>query len=213
MSMNSQDEIDPSEVKKRNLARKKVQDEMDELRKQVRELRKKEECGHKVEQDLEACLGYMKVLKKELHSIKESSHTTFLSAKKFISPKFNYGTKKEEILATIKSLAKEIREANQKLTGVGYSAEERQSIQEHLMDHKTKHQEALLELKSIEQYNHTRFLEQKAVQGITSIDETSPQETKKVQKHSSKKKSEVEEFPKQEPNREQYNNFDPPPMI
>ena len=213
MSMNSQDEVDPSEVKKRNLARKKVQDEMDELRKQVRELRKKEESGQKVQQDLEACLGYMKVLKKELHSIKESSHTTFLSAKKFISPKFHYGTKKEELLATIMSLAKEIREANQKLKGVGYSAEERQSIQEHLMDHKTKHQEALLELKAIEQYNHTRFLEQKAVQGITSIDDTPPQETEEVLKHSLKKKADEEELPKQEPNREQYNNFDPPPMI
>jgi hypothetical protein len=211
--MYSQDEIDPSEVKKRNLARKKVQDEMDELRMQIRELRKKEESGHKVAQDLEACLGYMKVLKKELDMIKEGSHATFLTAKKYISPKFNYGSKKEELLSQIKCIAKEIKDAEKNLAGGGYTPEERQSIQDRLMDHKTKHQEALLELKAIEQFNHTRFLEQKAVQGNTSLDETLAQSTKEIQKHNLKKKSDETDFPKQEPNREQYNNFDPPPMI
>jgi hypothetical protein len=211
--MYSQDEIDPSEVKKRNLARKKVQDEMDELRMQIRELRKKEESGHKVVQDLEACLGYMKVLKKELDMIKEGSHATFLTAKKYISPKFNYGSKKEELFSQIKCIAKEIKDAEKNLAGGGYTPEERQSIQDRLMDHKTKHQEALLELKAIEQFNHTRFLEQKAVQGNTSLDETPAQSTKEVQKHNLKKKSDETDFPKQEPKREQYNNFDPPPMI
>jgi len=211
--MNSKEEIEPSEVKKRNLARKKVQDEMDELRKQIRELREKEASGGGFTQDIEACVGYLKVLKKELHSIKESSHTTFLSAKKLISPKFNYGTKKEELLATIKSLAMEIREANKKLTGGSYSADDRQSIQERLMDHKTKHQEALLELKAIEQFNHTRFLEQKAVQEITSTDETPSPETKEVQKHILKKKADPKEFLEQKPDCEDFKNFDPPPMI
>jgi len=211
--MNSKEEIEPSEVKKRNLARKKVQDEMDELRKQIRELREKEASGGGFTQDIEACMGYLKVLKKELHSIKESSHTTFLSAKKLISPKFNYGTKKEELLATIKSLAMEIREANKKLTGGSYSADDRQSIQERLMDHKTKHQEALLELKAIEQFNHTRFLEQKAVQEITSTDETPSPETKEVQKHILKKKADPKEFLEQKPDCEDFKKFDPPPMI
>ena len=136
-----------------------------------------------------------------------------MSAKKLISPKFNYGSKKEELLAKIKSLANEIREAEKKLTGSGYSAEERQSIINELEQSKTKHQQALLELKAIEQFNHTRFLEQKAVQGNTSIDETPAKATKEVRKHSLKKKADEEEFPKQEPNREQYNHFDPPPMI
>ena len=211
--MYSQDDIDPSEVKKKILARKKVQDEMDQLRKQIRELRNKEASGQNVVQDIEACVGYLKVLKKEKDSIKEGSHTTFLSAKKLISPKLNYGSKKEELLATIKSLAKEIREVNKILTGGTYSAEERQSIQERLTDHKTKHQEALLELKAIEQYNHTRFLEQKSVQENSSTEEAPLQATKEVKKNSLKKKADPEEFPTQQPKREQSNNFDPPPMI
>ena len=89
--MYSQDDIDPSEVKKKILARKKVQDEMDQLRKQIRELRNKEASGQNVVQDIEACVGYLKVLKKEKDSIKEGSHTTFLSAKKLISPKLKIG--------------------------------------------------------------------------------------------------------------------------
>ena len=211
--MYSQDDIDPSEVKKKILARKKVQDEMDQLRKQIRELRNKEASGQNVVQDIEACVGYLKVLKKEKDSIKEGSHTTFLSAKKLISPKLNYGSKKEELLATIKSLAKEIREVNKILTGGSYSAEERQSIQERLMDHKTEHQVALLELKAIEQFNHTRFLEQKGVQENTSLDKTPPRKPKKLKSHLFKKEADQEESPEQEPNREQSNNFDPPAMI
>ena len=211
--MHYKDEIDPSEVKKRNLARKKVQDEMDELRKQIRELRKKEENGHKVDQDLEACLGYMKVLKKELDTIKEGSHATFLTAKKYISPKFNYGTKKEELLCSIKYIAKKIKDAEKNLAGGGYTSEERQSIHHELEDHKTKHLEALLELKAIEQFNHTRFLEQKAVQEITSADATPSPETKEVQKHILKKKADPKEFLEQKPDCEDFKNFDPPPMI
>ena len=213
MSMNSKDEIDPSEVKKRNLARKKVQDEMDELRKQIRELRVKEASGENLSQDIEACVGYLKVLKKELHAIKERSHTTFLSAKKLISPKFNYGSKKEELLVQIKSLAKEIREAEKKFTGGGYSTEERQDIFNLLEESKSKHHDAMLELKAIEQYNHTRFLEQKAVQEIMSTDETPSPETKEVQKHILKKKADPKEFLEQKPDREEFKNFDPPPMI
>ena len=209
----NEEEVNVSEIKKKSLARKKVQDEMDQLRKQIRELRNKEASGQNVVQDIEACVGYLKVLKKEKDSIKEGSHTTFLSAKKLISPKFNYGSKKVELLASIKSLAKEIREAEKKLTGGSYSSEERQDLLNLLEGSKSKHQEALLELKAIEQYNHTRFLEQKSVQENPSTEEASPQATKEVKKHSLKKKADEEEFFKQEPNREQYNNFDPPPMI
>ncbi len=43
--MNSAEEMDPSESKKRNLARKKVQEEMDQLRIKIRQLRKEEKAG------------------------------------------------------------------------------------------------------------------------------------------------------------------------
>ena len=209
----NEEEVNASEIKKKSLARKKVQDEMDQLRKQIRELRQKEAAGQSVVQDIEACVGYLKVLKKELHSIKEGSHTTFLSAKKLISPKFNYGSKKEELLFQIKSLAKEIREAEKKLTGAGYSTEERQDILNLLEESKSKHHNAMLELKAIEQYNHTRFLEQKAVQEVTSTDVKPSPKMKDAQKPILKKKGDPKESPVVEQGGDKPINFDPPPMI
>ena len=43
-----------------------------------------------------------------MDSIKEGVHDTFLSAKKYISPKFDYGTKKENVLERVKLIEKEI---------------------------------------------------------------------------------------------------------
>ena len=205
--MKPEEEIEQSEVKKRILAKKKVQEEMDDLRKQIRQLRKKQESGESVDQDIEANLGYLKVLKKEMHSIKEGSHTTFLTAKQYISPKLNYGSKKKELLENIKLLAKEIREGEKKLTGGGFSSDQRQSIQQSLMDSKAKHQDAMLELKAIEQFNHTRFLEHKAVEANSKQDEPldilSPEENAPPQDTPSVKDSKENNYP----------DFNPPPMI
>ena len=164
--MSSEEQEDLSELKKRILARKKVQEEMEDLRGQIRQLRKKQAAGEQVQQDIESNVGYLKVLKKELDSIKEGNHETFLSAKKYISPKLNYGSKKEELLAKIKGLVKEIRAKEKELTGGGFDADQREKLQADLMEIKEKHQHALLELKAIEQYNHTRFLEHKALEKL-----------------------------------------------
>jgi len=46
-----------------------------------------------------------------------------LTAKSLISQKFNYGSKKEEILARIKKLASKIRSFEKQLTGGGLETE------------------------------------------------------------------------------------------
>ena len=146
-------------------ARKKVLNEMEDLRSQIKELRKQKEMGRKVDQDIEACLGYLKVLKKEIDSIKESSHTTFLTAKSLISPKFNYGSKKEEILARIKKLATKIRSFEKQLTGGGLESEQRNLLNDRLEEVRDLHKNALLELKALENFNHTRFLQSVGEEG------------------------------------------------
>lgn len=162
--MNSNDEIEPSDIKKRILAKNKVQKEMDDLRVKIKELRKQQDQGRTVQQDIEAYLDYLKVLKKERDSIREGNHTTFLDAKKLISPKLNYGSKKEDALAKIRKLAQKIRATEKALAGGGYDSAQREELELFLRSTKDKHQDALLELKSIEQYNHTRFLEQKELE-------------------------------------------------
>ncbi|MEK9772809.1 MAG: hypothetical protein VW576_04535 [Opitutae bacterium] len=205
--MSQGEQAEQSGVKKRMLARKKVQEEMDELRGQIRELRKKREQGQSVDQDIEACLGYLKVLKKEKDSIKEGSHTTFLSAKKYISPKFNYGSKKEELLGKIRQIAREIRLKEKELTGGGYDSDQRESLHASLTDLKKKHQEALLELKAIEQFNHTRFLEQKAIEEHTQREEENDSSTV----HDSPASGNLPETKQVPPGR--TTDFNPPPMI
>ena len=116
--MKSQNDNELSEVKKRIVARKKVQEEMDELRAKIKELRAQPQIGKNVRQDIEAYVDYLKVLKKEKDSIREGNHTTFLDAKKLIAPKLNYGSRKEEALSKIKAFAKEIRITEKALTGV-----------------------------------------------------------------------------------------------
>ncbi len=192
------------------LARQKVQNEMNELRAQIKELRKQKEEGKKVDQDIEACLGYLKVLKKEIDSIKDRSHATFLTAKKLISPKFNYGSKKEEILARIKKLATKVRNFEKQLTGGGLEKEQRDLLSSRLEEVKDLHKMALLELKALENYNHTRFLE-------------STGEDKKKKKilpvFAKKKKSNAEEPPPETPpgikkeKISELTDFTPPPMI
>ena len=46
-----------------------------------------------------------------------------------------------------------------------------------------------------------------------SLDKTPPRKPKKLKSHLFKKEADQDESPKQEPNREQYNDFDPPAMI
>ena len=162
--MNKENPEELSTIKQRILAKQKVQEEMDELRVQIRELKKQLKEGQKVDQDIEACLGYLKVLRKEMDSIKEGVHDTFLSAKKYISPKFDYGTKKENVLERVKLIEKEIAQKTKELTGGGYEAEQREKINIELDTLSEQKQEASLELKAIDQFNHTRFMEQKAIE-------------------------------------------------
>jgi len=88
------DEEELSEVQKRILAKNKVRQELADHKTKLRLLKKKYKEGHNVSQDIDGAEGYVEVLKKELISIQEGSHSTFLAAKKTISPKFNVNTKK-----------------------------------------------------------------------------------------------------------------------
>ena len=55
--MNQEEHAEQSEVKKRIIARQKVQEEMDDLRGQIRELRKKRDNGQSVDQILKPAWG------------------------------------------------------------------------------------------------------------------------------------------------------------
>ena len=158
------DKEELSEVQKRIIAKNKVRQEIADHKTKLRLLKKKYKEGHNVSQDIDGAEGYVEVLKKELISIEEGSHSTFLAAKKTISPKFNIDTKKGKILSEIRTLAKNIRESEAFLSGGGRTREENEDVRKKLEVLKADHAEAQQELKALSQFNHTRFLEMKEAQ-------------------------------------------------
>ncbi|MGE4550320.1 MAG: hypothetical protein AAEJ57_02945, partial [Opitutales bacterium] len=60
---------------------------MRELRQQLQELELTQQSGEDNKADIEACKGEMQVLKKEIKSIDEGGHTTFVVAKERLEPK------------------------------------------------------------------------------------------------------------------------------
>jgi hypothetical protein len=203
-------EEEPSDVKKRILAKNKVRNEIDEQRKKLRFLKEQLSEGKNVSRDIDGCEGYIQVLKKELISIQEGNHSTFLVAKKHISPKFNFDTKKSKILLKIRTLAKDIRDREAFLSGGGRTQEEIDKIRNELEVIKAEHADSKQELKALSQFNHTRFLEMKQnIPVITKEEQTPLMENIPVVSEEGKSK-----IPSIKPIPSVGNvDFDPPPMI
>ena len=205
----SSDEEELSEVQKRILAKNKVLQEIADHKTKLRLLKKKYKEGHNVSRDIDGAEGYVEVLKKELISIQEGSHSTFLAAKKIISPKFNVDTKKGKILSKIRTLAKDIRECEAFLSGGDRTREENEDVRKKLEVLRADHAEAQQELKALSQFNHTRFLEMKeAQQELTENEDVAVENISDVPKAGESLTHGVKPKPT-----ETMTDFNPPPMI
>jgi len=205
----SSDEEELSEVQKRILAKNKVRQEIADHKTKLRLLKKKYKEGHNVSQDIDGAEGYVEVLKKELVSIQEGSHSTFLAAKKIISPKFNVDTKKGKILSNIRTLAKDIRECEAFLSGGDRTREENEDVRKKLEVLRADHAEAQQELKALSQFNHTRFLEMKeAQQELTENEDVAVENISDVPEAVESLTPGVKPKPT-----ETMTDFNPPPMI
>ncbi|MDA8988893.1 hypothetical protein [Candidatus Chordibacter forsetii] len=205
----SSDEEELSEVQKRILAKNKVLQEIADHKTKLRLLKKKYKEGHNVSQDIDGAEGYVEVLKKELISIQEGSHSTFLAAKKIISPKFNVDTKKGKILSNIRTLAKDIRECEAFLSGGDRTREENEDVRKKLEVLRADHAEAQQELKALSQFNHTRFLEMKeAQQELTENEDVAVENISDVPEAVESLTPGVKPKPT-----ETMTDFNPPPMI
>jgi len=205
----SSDEEELSEVQKRILAKNKVRQEIADHKTKLRLLKKKYKEGHNVSQDIDGAEGYVEVLKKELVSIQEGSHSTFLAAKKTISPKFNVDTKKGKILSNIRTLAKGIRESEAFLSGGDRTREENEDVRKKLEVLRADHAEAQQELKALSQFNHTRFLEMKeAQQELTENEDVAVENISDVPEAVESLTPGVKPKPT-----ETMTDFNPPPMI
>ena len=65
--------------------------------------------------DIDSCKGEIKVLRKELQSLEDGGHTTFIKAKQMLEPKKNLSTKGKKIDTKVKFLKIRLKNAEKKL--------------------------------------------------------------------------------------------------
>ena len=146
----------PSE--KKRLARAEVRNALRDQRAKLRELRQEMRAGQDLSDDIDSCSGEIELLMKELQSIEEGGHTTFLDAKNLIAPKKDISSKKKNIKDQLNEVQKNISELEQRLYFPTLGQEERDRIIQEIAKNNKHKQDLEEELVALKQYNHTRFV-------------------------------------------------------
>ena len=158
---NSLDDIEDlrSPKDKERESRSSVRKELREQRQLLRELKRRLKSGENLTDDIEACKGQIDLLYKELQSIEEGGHTTFLEAKDAIAPKMNYAEKKEHLKDEIKHIKKEIVLLEESLYQPSLTDQDRDEIIAEISRLKKDQEDFSEEMNALLQFNHTRFVE------------------------------------------------------
>jgi hypothetical protein len=122
-------------------------------------LRRRLKSGENLTGDIEACEGHIELLYKELQSIEDGGHTTFLEAKEVIAPKMNYAEKKEHLKDKIKLVKREIHELEESLYLPNLPDITRDETIVELSRLKKEQEDLSEEMNALQQFNHTRFVE------------------------------------------------------
>lgn len=148
----------PSPSEKKRLARAEVRNALRDQRAKLRELRQEMRAGQDLSDDIDSCSGEIELLMKELQSIEEGGHTTFLDAKNLIAPKKDISSKKKNIKDKLNEVQKNISELEQRLYFPNLGQEERDRIIQEIAKNNKHKQDLEEELVALKQYNHTRFV-------------------------------------------------------
>ena len=150
--------MSPKLSEKDRIHRSKVRMKMVKLRTQLKELLQEE--GQ--QSDIDSCKGEIEVLRKELQSLEEGGHTTFIKAKQMLEPKKNLSTKGKKIDTKVKFLKIRLKNAEKKLNEQDSSPKLKEKQQEIVEDLKEQLQSLSGERQAIENFNHTRFVQLKS---------------------------------------------------
>ena len=118
---------------KDRIHRSKVRMKMVKLRTQLKELLQEE--GQ--QSDIDSCNGEIEVLRKELQSLEDGGHTTFIKAKQMLEPKKNLSTKGKKIDTKVKFLKIRLKNAEKKLKEEDSSPKLKEKQQEIVEDLKS----------------------------------------------------------------------------
>ena len=109
--------------------------------------------------DMDTCTGEIDLLLKELQSIEDGGHTTFLKVKRSIAPKKNISSQKAKIKEETNELRKRIKALEEKLHLPNLTSEQRDGIVHEVSEKKERLVDLRNELNALAQYNHTRFVD------------------------------------------------------
>lgn len=149
----------PTPKAKDRESRASVRKELRYQRQHLKDLRSRLKNGENLSEDITACQGQIELLFKELQSIEEGGHTTFLEAKDMIAPKQNYAEKKENLKQHIKSVKKEITESEDSLYQPNLQDDDRKKILGDITNLKSELEDLIEEMNALNQFNHTRFVD------------------------------------------------------
>ena len=147
-----------SPAEKKRLARSEVRNALRDQRAKLRELRQGMRSGQDLSDDIDSCSGEIELLMKELQSIEEGGHTTFLDAKKLIAPKKDVSSKKKNIKEQSTAIQKKVSELEQRLYLPNLGQTERDQILLEIAEKNKQKLDLDEELIALKQYNHTRFV-------------------------------------------------------
>ena len=128
------------------------------LRRKAKELEATQSTGIDKKADIEACRGEINVLQKELDSIDDGGHTTFMKAKNMLEPKKGISSKNRRIKWRKAQIGKRIEklEASQEESDV--TDEERTETAAKLAKFREELASLDEEKAALKDFNHTRFM-------------------------------------------------------
>ena len=143
------------------------------LRRKAKELEVAQAADTDKKADLEVCLGEINVLQKELDSINEGGHTTFLKAKNLLEPKKGIPGKNRRIKWRKEQVLKRIQKLEDRQEGTDLTDDERTENIVKLSSFRKELASLDEETTALEDFNHTRFLaaHKNDAQGDKQIDE------------------------------------------
>jgi hypothetical protein len=142
--------------------RSKIRMKMSSLRIKLKELEEGVRLGEVQQSDVDSCKGEMEVLRKELQSLEEGGHTTFIKAKSMLEPKKNLSSKGKKLDWKNKLLNTRLKGAKKKLMQEGDSSPNLKKKQQEIVeDLKAQIQSLVGEREAIQNFNHTRFVQLK----------------------------------------------------
>ena len=140
-------------------ARAAVRELLREKRKELRDLRAGMKEGRDLSADMDTCEGEIEVLQKELQSIDEGGHATFVEAKDLIAPKKEISAKKTKLREEIDGLEKEIEHLELRLSMANLTDAQGSQMTLSISSKNETLKELEEEMEALRNFDHTRFVE------------------------------------------------------